>query len=177
MYCKIGLFLVCILLTFGVSANAPINLTEIFEKQQQLNQQIQHEKSTPKLLIFISFSMPKESLKAWAKQAHQVGGTLLLRGLYENSIHKTSLRTMEIFGETIESELKVDPESFRKFQIKTVPAVVIISEHQKECQQEPCQLPVFDMISGDISLESALEKITKHGTSQVSQQLTPFYRE
>lgn len=157
------------LLTFGVFANAPLNLTEIFEKQQQLNQQIQNKKNTPKLLIFISFSMPKESLKAWAEQAHQAGGTLLLRGLYENSIHKTSLRAMEIFGEKIECELKVDPESFRQFQIKTVPAVVIISEHKKECQQEPCQPPIFDMISGDISLETALEKLMKHGTSHVSQ--------
>src|SRR4051794_39817884 len=38
--------------------------------------------------IFISFSMPVESLKAWSRQAKTVHGTLVLRGLVENSLKK-----------------------------------------------------------------------------------------
>lgn len=154
------------------------DLTNIQEQQKLLNDELQHGKKAPQLFIFVSFSMPKESLKAWAEQAKRVDGTLLLRGLYENSIRQTSSRTIEIFGEKGAGDLKVDPESYRLFNIQRVPSVVL-SVPSKEGYQEPCDPPVYDCLSGDISVEAALEKFMQQGSvsiKPIAKQLLEQYR-
>ena len=51
------------------------------------------------LLIFVSFSMPEESLKLWAEQASHLGCPLLLRGFVDNDLTKTTAKTQSLFGE------------------------------------------------------------------------------
>jgi type-F conjugative transfer system pilin assembly protein TrbC len=92
-------------------------------------------------------------LKAWARQTNKAGGTLLLRGFHENSIGKTSAKVRTLLGEQTLAEFQVDPEAFHRFQVSMVPSVVVVNEQNH-----------FHVVSGDISLESALEKILNKGT-------------
>ena len=55
------------------------------------------------LLIFVSFSMPKESLKLWAEQASRIGCPLLLRGFVDNDLTKTTAKMHAMFGEKANS--------------------------------------------------------------------------
>ena len=43
----------------------------------------------PQLLIFVSLSMPEQSLKLWAEQAEKIKGKLLLKGFVDDSLQAT----------------------------------------------------------------------------------------
>ena len=118
----------------------------------------------PQVLIFVSFSMPEQSLKAWSEQAARVDGKLLLRGFVGNSLEKTIARTQELFGKKEDGEFLMDPEAFDTYNIKAVPAVVVTQE--TNCTNDTCPAPNFDAAYGDTGLEEALELIKSRGTAQ-----------
>lgn len=94
------------------------------------------------LLIFVSLSMPKESLKRLYQEAEQQNLPLILRGLKNNSFKETveALKELEI-------AVQIDPNLFEEYQVKTVPTFIAI--HQKE----PLK------IQGNISLSYAQKKL------------------
>lgn len=134
------------------------------------------------LLIFVSFSMPKESLKLWAEQASHVGCPLLLRGFVNNDLMKTTAKTHTIFGEKANIEISIDPEKFEKFKIDAVPAVVVaepetVQSEKSDLEKEDANdnsVPNFDVVYGDTSLEEALKRIAKSG-SEVNQKTANHY--
>jgi len=105
------------------------------------------------LIAFVSFSMPEDSLKAILEQVDRVGGTVLLRGLVNNSFKDTATvvaRLVEEHG----TGFGVDPKLFAKYDINTVPAFVV-----------PNGETSFDKISGNISLVAALEALVQEGNN------------
>lgn len=127
----------------------------------------------PTILVFVSFSMPKQSLKLLSEQLAKIGGTLLLRGLVENSIPKTVAKTMDLFGDKEVGGFSVDPEVFKQYQVRAVPAVVIIPKNI--CKQEPCKSE-FDIVYGDIPLEESLERFIKNGSPIVKEAAQDFLK-
>lgn len=69
--------------------------------------------------IFVSFSMPKETLKSLAVEAKKHNAVLVIRGLIENSFVKTAKLLQEI-GEGV----VLDPTLFREYNIQIVPTFV-----------------------------------------------------
>lgn len=114
----------------------------------------------PQLLIFVSLSMPEQSLKLWAEQAEKIKGKLLLKGFVDDSLQATIDETLRIFKEP-KADFLVHPEAFEKFNIDKVPAVVIASPD--DCLEDDCPAPAFDVVYGDNSLEDALNKIASSG--------------
>jgi type-F conjugative transfer system pilin assembly protein TrbC len=98
-------------------------------------------KSKSNLYIFVSFSMPKKTLKALALEAQKHQGILVIRGLIDNSFLKTAQLLQEI-----EEGVILDPILFRKYKIKAVPTFV--QESEAGTQQ----------IAGNVTLAYALEK-------------------
>lgn len=93
------------------------------------------------ILIFVSLSMPKESLKNLYKEAEQQGLSLLIRGLKNNSFKETAhvLKELEI-------AVQIDPQLFEAHQIEVVPTFVKVDN--KESLH----------IQGNISLSYARKK-------------------
>ncbi len=98
-------------------------------------------KSQANLYIFVSFSLPKESLKALAIEAKKQNGVLVIRGLIDNSFVKTA-QFLQGIGEGV----ILDPTLFRKYKIQAVPTFV------QESKAGTLQ------IAGNITLAYALEK-------------------
>lgn len=123
--------------------------------------------SDSELLIFVSFSMPQESLKLWAEQASRLGCPLLLRGFVDNDLTKTTAKTHALFGEKANIEISIDPEKFQKFNIDVVPAVVIVARDKVAIEKEGVDgssVSHFDLVYGDTTLEEALKCIAKSGS-------------
>ena len=114
----------------------------------------------PQVLIFVSLSMPEQSLKLWAEQAEKIKGKLLLKGFVDDSLQETIDATLRIFKEP-KADFLVHPEAFEKFNIDKVPAVVIANPDN--CLEDDCPAPAFDVVYGDTSLEDALNKIASSG--------------
>jgi type-F conjugative transfer system pilin assembly protein TrbC len=104
------------------------------------------------LMAFVSFSMPEDSLKAILEQVDRVGGTVLLRGLVNNSFKDTATVVARLVGKN-GTGFGIDPKLFSKYNITAVPAFVIPNGED------------FDKISGNLSLSAALEALTNEGSN------------
>jgi type-F conjugative transfer system pilin assembly protein TrbC len=116
--------------TCRADQNLPCAKNPVFEPIQEAN-----------LYIFVSFSIPKETLKALAHEAEKQKGILVIRGLIDNSFVKTAKVLQEIGVGVI-----LDPTLFKEYDVKVVPT--FMQKHKN----------VYQRIAGNISLAYALEK-------------------
>jgi conjugal transfer pilus assembly protein TrbC len=104
---------------------------------------------TPKLLIFVSFTMSGEILKNLFREAQKNEGDLVLRGLYKNSFKATALKLQKLRIEAL-----IDPTLFEKFQVKSVPTFVLRENSSEE----------FKSLSGNVTFNYVLQKFKKEGS-------------
>jgi conjugal transfer pilus assembly protein TrbC len=114
------------------------------------------------ILIFISSSMPKASLVQWFNQAQVIDAPLILRGLVNNSLPETR-RWMASFIEPSYDNggVEINPLAFEAYHITEVPAVVVTQGTLQCVSNQACTAPPFDVVSGNMSLFSALKNIAE----------------
>lgn len=112
----------------------------------------------PPIIIFVSFSMPKESIKAWVNQARKIGAGIYIRGLINNSFKDTAKAVSDLIQDN-KGGLLVDPTLFKKYAILQVPAVVVVDKD------------TFEVIYGDVTLDYALEKLSREIADNNAQRL------
>ena len=106
------------------------------------------ERSKSNVIIFVSFSMPKESIKGWMNEAEKIHAPVVIRGLVNNSFKETLKCVNELVGDN-KGGLQLDPVLFTEFKVKQVPAVVARNNND------------YDIIYGDTHLDYSLQKIIK----------------
>lgn len=106
--------------------------------QESNSDYIKNDKS---ILIFVSLSMPKESLQKLYGEAESLGVPLIIRGLKNNSFKETAevLKNLSI-------SVQIDPNLFEEHNINIVPTFVAISKNETL------------QIKGNISLSYAQRK-------------------
>ncbi len=126
-----------------------------------------------KLMIFVSSSIPKSSLKDLMIQAKESGGILVFRGAI-GSIKNTAQFLAEISKENVSAI--IDPRLFDIFQVKLVPTFVVLTKDYQDCEANQnreasniaakisnnsnCHFtPIHDRVTGNITLHYALETI------------------
>jgi type-F conjugative transfer system pilin assembly protein TrbC len=113
----------------------------------------------PKILVFVSFSMPKASLSALSKEAAKHNAVLVIRGLKGDSFKKTQKAFLEIVSEGKNLDPKnmanqdmkgfeVNPELFKTYRITKVPVFVLVKNTSE-----------VSRLSGSVSLEYAAKKL------------------
>ncbi len=116
------------------------------------------------LLIFVSTSMPANSFKQLAIQAKKIKGILVLRGMIKDSIRETAELVQSITQEGV--PVVINPTLFRTFAIDAVPSFVVVAKEDFKCVGAECnETPMHDKISGNVSLEHALEQISQNGNA------------
>lgn len=115
----------------------------------------------PDLLIFVSFSMPREALIRTIEQAERAGGTLVFRGLKGDSMKRMGEEVRALIGERNVS-VAIHPPAFQQFSIRQVPAVVIANAKAGSVMGDGCSLPeTFAKVTGDVTLDFALDYIER----------------
>lgn len=102
------------------------------------------EKSV-EIYIFLSFSVPE---KVWLDLSHELDnkkGVIVIRGLPGNSFNALSEKIYNLKDKGLMADIQIYPQLFEKYQIKQVPAFVIINGNE------------FNKILGNISLQAALD--------------------
>lgn len=126
--------------------------------------QYQRAKPTPQsenLMIFASFTMPKESLKRLVHQANMLGASVIMRGFKDNTIKATALAIREL-GEH-GGNVVINPNSFVKYQIQAVPTVVLTKAATQEQVDASghALASSFVAVPGDASLDYSLAEIVR----------------
>ncbi len=133
---------------------------ETVKDSEATSRTIAPSKKAYELMIFVSLSMPEQSLRLWAAQAAHLNIPLRIRGFYKGSLQKTTEKSFELFGEKNLAGILIDPESFENYAIQTVPAVVLALGPREIPETIP---PLFEVVYGDTSLDAALTLITRNG--------------
>lgn len=118
----------------------------------------------PSPLLFVSFSMPDDSLRSLLIEAARTDSPLVLRGLVENSMKRTVARLGELLGTGNSDEttakptpsIAIDPTLFDRFDVDKVPAFVLPLDAIASCTPEGCAIPEHLKVAGDVSLAYAL---------------------
>lgn len=113
----------------------------------------------PSLLVFVSFSMPMEALKALGHQVNKAGGKLVFRGLVDGSFPKTSEKMRELGVDAL-----IDPTLYRAFEIKACPVFLLLDKPMPSSDEKP----LYDQLSGHVSLHHALDTFRKNGNKKAA---------
>lgn len=135
-----------------------IDIDAIAERYRQMTATAaQHDQ----VMVFISFSMPPESIKRLIREAHRVDGVLVLQGFVEGSYQKTAERIVEL-GASV-GNIQINPDAFHKYKVTQVPTFALIeSDKQEQIDLEGCALPdSFVSVVGDVSLRYAMEAMAR----------------
>lgn len=142
------------------AAPAP-DIATLAEKYKTLGRAATANDRSPDLLVMVSLSMPREALERIADQAERAGATLVFRGLKGDSMTKMGTEIKTIVGNRNVSAV-VHPPAFQQFSVTRVPAVVIARPEAGNVLDNGCsQAETFVKVSGDVSLDYALEYIER----------------
>jgi type-F conjugative transfer system pilin assembly protein TrbC len=131
-----------------------------------LDEQGRNYRDSSILKVFVSSSMGTELLRTYAKEVRRYGGVLVFNGLPDNSWVKLNKTVMEIVGNEEGVGIQIDPEEFDRFNIKTVPAFVLIKEADwitgtsEEMAEDKV---IYDKVTGNIGTEAALRLFAEQG--------------
>lgn len=116
------------------------------------------------LFIFISSSMPENSIKNYIKSAKKTGARLVLNGLIENDLPKT-LKTVASWGteEISPDDVIIDPVAYERFSVHNIPTIILAQAEYPCPGTTECSTSFVDKISGDITLDFALRKFLEKG--------------
>jgi len=143
--------------------DAHLDFSEIVENAKKGKQSETARRSdSPDLLVFVSFSMPIESLKRLARQVEQAGAAIVLRGLVADAKGKPSFHATGVavggLGLERDQGFDVNPMVFKRFGIRQVPAFVLrLAPDCQTCGDD--FIPKHLKISGDVSLDYALRQM------------------
>jgi conjugal transfer pilus assembly protein TrbC len=115
--------------------------------------------------VAVSLSMPPEALRVLARDAHKAGARVVIRGLVDGSFKATLLRVRQVFDDRSAGGVAIDPRVFKAFDVTAVPVVIAARSPVEPCGKLGCspQIPPFDKVSGNISLEAALKILADEG--------------
>jgi len=112
----------------------------------QTTPQIKQDHQTS-LYVFMSFNVPEETWLSLSEEIFRTDGTMVLRGLPNNSFKELAKRMHTLRKRGMKAQIQIDPMLFERFGINAVPTFVRNKNEN------------FNKISGNISLAYALEKI------------------
>lgn len=133
--------------------------------QLNLRQHAFSNEGHPPPLVFISLSIPEDSLRPLLGDAARMGSRLVLRGLVENSMQRTVERLGELLGggrlggtatDHPLPPFAIDPTLFERFGVDKVPAFVLPANAPAPCTPSDCPVPDHLKLAGDVSLAYAL---------------------
>ena len=99
-----------------------------------------------RIYVFISLSMPKESLVQLMKEAPRHNAVIVMRGLKEDSFLKTAQALKE--GGELSGGVEIHPDLFERFQITAVPVFVRVQSDQE-----------VHRLAGNVTLSFAVQKL------------------
>jgi type-F conjugative transfer system pilin assembly protein TrbC len=114
------------------------------------------------LMVFISFSLPEETIRQYSRQAAEYGAVLVLRGMHNNSLEQTKIAGAQVNPSGV--EWNIAPATFRKFKIDRVPVIVLADAAGASVLEDGCAKESdYLRVDGDVSIHHALVLMKQYG--------------
>lgn len=147
---------------------APTDIAAMAESGARIGSGAAPTATASPVRIFITLAMPRASLQLLIDQAARSGAVLVLRGLKANSLRETLAAVSGLIGER-QVAWVIDPEAFTRYRVEHAPTFVLTltgpSGHDApgtSCGTDCPTSAAFASVSGDVSLDYALETLLRH---------------
>lgn len=116
--------------------------------------------------VAVSLTMPPNSLRALARDAHKAGVKVVIRGLVDGSFQKTMVAARAAFAENSSGGVAIDPQVFRAFDVDRVPTFIAATSPVLPCEGLDCESAPTpnDRVAGNVSLAEALRLLATEGS-------------
>lgn len=145
-------------------AAAPSDIEALARAGARLGSPAAQTTAASPLRIFITLEMPRASLQLLTDQAARSGVVLVLRGLKANSMRETLAAVSSLIGER-QVAWVIDPEAFARHRIERAPTFVLSLDDRVDtatsCGTDCRTPPAFISVSGDVSLDHALDTLAR----------------
>ncbi|MCS3434233.1 type-F conjugative transfer system pilin assembly protein TrbC [Klebsiella sp. BIGb0407] len=133
--------------------NNPLSATDndFIAEIKEKNRRKEREGNQDRLLYFVSFSIPEDTLSNMLNDARRHQAEPVMRGLINDDMKFTAAAILNLVNKGSTDGVQIDPTLFTDYSIKAVPALVVTCERG------------FDVIYGNLKIRQALEKIEKEG--------------
>ena len=120
------------------------------------------------LLVFVSFSMPREGLLRIVEQSEKTGAKMVFRGMAGDKLTSMSRRVADILGNH-RVEALINPHAFTQFKVDRVPALVLAKSDAGDHLHNGCvQTGSYIKVTGDVGQDYALDQIERTSPQWVS---------
>ncbi|CAK1859553.1 conjugal transfer pilus assembly protein TrbC [Vibrio crassostreae] len=125
------------------------------------------------VMVFVSLSMPDNTLKQLLKQSQQYQVPLIIRGVLPEGMVPTASRIMDLLeasdeGEATDGGFAISPQWFRQFNITHVPVFVAIGN---ACNETSCPKSAYDLVHGNLALPNALTILSQGDVGHIAKQV------
>lgn len=160
-----AIVLICLLFSSNVYSSECLEGIN-FDDQKQSSYNVhsfntKDAESEVTLRVFVSRSMPINSIKQYFADSGSYNAVLVLNGIPEGSFKKLQDFTSLISeNKNMEGNLVIDDAAFEKFKITKVPTIVLSKESDG--------VLVYDKVTGNIQLKYALEYFSQKGELSIA---------
>lgn len=131
----------------------------------QAGDEDQRKYGSQKAFLFLSFSMPRNSLRQALEESERFGMPVVFRGFVNSSVLDTQKALEDVFGEDLNAVgFSIDPTMYTRFSVEVVPTLVVLTSELTDCVSPGCAAEAIqphDKISGNVPIEAALEIIAE----------------
>ena len=120
-------------------------------KAQQQARLAQKQKAQPRIMMFVSFSLPEAELKQRVADAAYYGIPVIIRGMVNGNMRQTATAVGRLVRKTKTGGVEIEPTLFRQFSVTAVPQLIVTCDGH------------VDRLSGDLALPAALKKVSEEG--------------
>lgn len=145
----------------------PLVVAERARKDYELIDPSVMDSTKANLLVFVSFSMPEESLKRLAYETAKAGGTLLLRGFVNDNLKATVEASNKLTN--LGAEVQIHPDLFKDFAVTQVPTFVLSKPGStaQGCEGKTSCTDHLKLV-GDASLRTVLDRMSRESNSTLA---------
>jgi conjugal transfer pilus assembly protein TrbC len=142
------------------SAGDPAALASRFSNDAARQVVKEDDRGAP-VMVFVSLSMPRESLRRLAADSARAGVPMLFRGLKYGVGPGAVPRGLAELKPYVElgASILIDPEPFQAYSVDVVPAF-IVAERPAGCSENGCQAGAAKVV-GDVTLAYAMAQLTE----------------
>lgn len=131
---------------------------------------VQENRMSP--LILVSLSMPENALKNLTQEASRLDSSVTFRG-----VKSDNLKVMRDEFIRMGIEAQIEPSFFIRFGVTEVPTFILPLEPVPLCDNQSCPISRHVKVSGLVSVESALEFISRNSKEKDAKEIAEQWLE
>lgn len=128
--------------------------------EKYMGKHLPPSEDNPTVMVFVSLGMPTETLMRIGLDAKRARVPVYVRGLKYGLGKGNFQRSIDAFKPYVAKGInfQVHPDMFQEYDIKTVPAVVVVPTPKLGCNETTCSMAAA-RVFGDVSLDYALDRL------------------